>query len=198
MTRPELQVGRVLRSSTRSFTIGCAVMQPDIPAFGSFVRANGPTDNSLIYGLIYDVSTQDDLFVRQFITADTPDEVVLDQRRNRQVPIEVSILTVGCGDGEMIRQCLPPQPPVTLDWLYVCSNEEIERFTARTDFFRLVLEARDAPTDELLAACLRIAAAVRPEHAQRPFLIEAGRELARLLAADPMRLEGLLLRLRSW
>ncbi|NLE99941.1 MAG: hypothetical protein GX601_03095, partial [Anaerolineales bacterium] len=87
MTRPELQVGRVLRSSTRSFTIGCAVMQPDIPAFGSFVRANGPTDNSLIYGLIYDVSTQDDLFVRQFITADTPDEVVLDQRRNRQVPI---------------------------------------------------------------------------------------------------------------
>ena len=200
MSDKNLQVGRVLRASTRGFIIGCAVMQPDIPAFGSFVRAEGQAPGSAIYGLIYDVSLEDDPFVRQFISADPPEEVVRDQRENRQVPIEVSVLAVGCGDGDdenNIRHCLPAQPPVTLDWLYQCTGEEVRAFTARFDYFRLVLETREVPADELLAASLRAAAAARPEGERETFLVEAGRELARLLAGDPVRLEGLLRRLRN-
>jgi hypothetical protein len=195
MSNGNLRVGRVLRASTRGFAIGCAVMQPDIPAFGSFVRAEGQTPGSATYGLIYDVSVEDDPFVRQFISADPPEEVVRDQRENRRVPIEVSVLAVGCGDGENIRHCLPAQPPVTLDWLYQCSDEEVRAFTARFDYFRLVLEAREVPGDELLAASLRAAAAAWPENERDAFLVRAGRELARLLAGDPVRLEGLLRRL---
>jgi hypothetical protein len=196
MSEGNLRVGRVLRASTRGFAIGCAVMQPDIPAFGSFVRAEGLSPGSAIYGLIYDVSVEDDPFVRQFISANPPEEVVRDQRENRQVPIEVSVLAVGCDeDGASVRHCLPPQPPVTLDWLYQCNAEQVRAFTARFDYFRLVLEARDVPADELLAASLRSAAAARPEHERDTFLVEAGRELARLLANDPVRLEGLLRRL---
>jgi len=200
MTDKNLPVGRVLRAGTRGFAIGCTVMTPDIPAFGSFVRADGLTPGSAIYGLIYDVSVEDDLFVRQFIGANPPEEVVRDQRENRQVPIEVSVLAVGVrhslgGDGETIRHCLPAQPPVTLDWLYQCSDEEVRAFTARFDYFRLVLESREAPADELLAASLRAAAAAWLEHEREAFLIRAGRELARLLANDPVRLEGLLRRL---
>jgi hypothetical protein len=195
MSNGNLRVGRVLRASTRGFAIGCAVMQPDIPAFGSFVRAEGQTPGSATYGLIYDVSVEDDPFVRQFISADPPEEVVRDQRENRRVPIEVSVLAVGCGDGENIRHCLPAQPPVTLDWLYQCSDEEVRAFTARFDYFRLVLEAREVPGDELLAASLRTAAVAWPENERETFLVEAGRELARLLAGDPVRLEGLLRRL---
>jgi hypothetical protein len=188
----ELQVGRVLGASTRSFSIGCAVMQPDIPAFGSFVRAEGQASGRVIYGLIYDVSVEDDLFVRQFIGANPPDEVVRDQRENRQMPIEVSVLVVGRGDGREIRHCLPAQPPVTLDWLYQCSAQEVRSFTQRFDYFRLVLEAGEVPADELLAASLRAAAAARPESERETFLVDAGRELVRLLAGDPTRLEGLL------
>lgn len=197
MNNNDLQVGRVLRASTRGFAIGCAVMQPDIPAFGSFVRAEGQAPGSAIYGLIYDVSLEDDPFVRQFISADPPEEVVRDQRENRQVPIEVSVLAVGCSDGESIRHCLPAQPPVTLDWLYQCADDEVRAFTSRFGYFRLILESREMPTDELLAASLRVAAAARAESERAPFLIEAGRELARLLAGDPVRLEGLLRRLQS-
>ncbi len=197
MSNKSLRVGRVLRASSRGFVIGCRVMTPDIPAFGSFVRAEGLSPGSGIYGLIYDVSVEDDPFVRQFISADPPDEVVLDQRENRQVPIEVSVLAAGCGDGESVRHCLPAQPPVTLDWLYQCSAEEVRAFTARFDYFRLVLEAREVPADELLAASLRAAAAAWPEDERETFLVEAGRELARLLAGDPVRLEGLLRRLQS-
>jgi hypothetical protein len=202
MSNGNLRVGRVLRAGTRGFAIGCAVMQPDIPAFGSFVRADGLRPGSAIYGLIYDVSVEDDPFVRQFISADPPEEVVRDQRENRQVPIEVSVLAVGTsqglgGDGARIYHCLPAQPPVTLDWLYQCTDEEVQAFTARFDYFRLVLDAREVPADELLAASLRAAAAARPEDERETFLVEAGRELARLLAGDPVRLEGLLRRLRN-
>lgn len=197
MSDNDLQVGRVLRAGTRGFAIGCAVMQPDIPAFGSFVRAEAQASGEVIYGLIYDVSVEDDPFVRQFIGANPPEEVVRDQRENRQVPIEVNVLAVGTGDSGGIRHCLPSQPPITLDWLYQCGDAEIRAFTERFDYFRLVLGAPDVPSDELLAASLRAAAAVRPENAREAFLIEAGRELVRMLAGDPTRLESLLRRVRA-
>ncbi len=193
----QLRVGRVLRAGTRGFTIGCAVMQPQMPTFGAFVRADGHAPGSTIYGLIYDVSIEDDLFVRQFIGAQTPDEVVLDQRQNRQVPVEVSVLAVGWGESGRVRHCLPPQPPVTLEWLRLCTDEEVRAFTERLDYVRLVLEAREAPADELLAASLHAAAQARPASERTFFLVEAGRELARLLAADPVRLEWLLRRLSA-
>jgi hypothetical protein len=202
MGNKRLQVGRVLRAGTRGFVIGCEVMQLEIPTFGSFVRTDGQKPGSAIYGLIYDVSVEDDRFVRHFIGADTPEEVIQELRQNRQAPIEVSVLAVGVsecvdGDNESIRHCLPPQPPVTLDWLYQCTDEEVRAFTTRLDYFRLVLEAREVPAEELLAASLRAAAAARPEYERETFLVEAGRELARLLAGDPVRLEGLLRRLRD-
>lgn len=196
MTDANLRIGRVLRAGTRGFAVGCTVMQPEVPAFGSFVRVDSRTPGSAIYGLIYDVSVEDDPFVRQFISANPPDEVVRDQRENRQMPIEVRVLVVGCGDGETIRHCLPAQPPAALDWLYRCTDEEVRAFTERFDYFRLVLEAREVPADELLATGLRTAAAARPENERGRFLTEAGRELARLLAGDPVRLEGLLRRLQ--
>ena len=190
------RVGRVLRANTRGFTIGCEVLRPEIPAFGSFVRTERLEHGDETYGLIYDVSIEDDQFVRQFISARAPEEVVQDQRRNRQVPIEASILAIGCRVRGAIHHCLPSQPPVTLDWLVACAAEEIVTFTERLDYVRLVLEARDAPVDEVLAASLRTAAASRPESERRGFLIDAGREIARLLASDPTRLEGVLRRLR--
>jgi hypothetical protein len=197
MSDNRLNVGRVLRAGTQGFVVGCEVLQPEIPKFGAFVRAEGVAPGSTIYGLIYNVSLEDDLFARHFIGADTPEEVVRDQRVNRQVPIEISVLAVGCGDGGMILHRLPPQPPVTLDWLTQCTDEEVRTFTSRLDYFQLILGARQAPVDELLVASVRNAAAARAESEGQMFLIDAGRELARLLAGDPLRLEGLLRRLRA-
>ena len=186
-----------LRAGTRGFVIGCEALREHVPAFGSFVRVEGHVGGTVIYGLIYDVSVEDDLFVRHFIGADTPEEVIQELRMNRQAPIEVSVLAVGTANGAGVRHCLPAQPPVTLDWLYQCTDEEVRAFTARCDYFRLVLGAREVPADELLAASLRIATAARPEAERDAFLIHAGRELARLLAGDPVRLEGLLRQLRA-
>jgi hypothetical protein len=196
MMATDLRVGRVLRASTLRFVVGCRAMRENIPAFGALVSASPPVNDGVIYGLIYDVAIEDDLFVRQLVTADLPEEVVRDQRENRLVPIEVSVLAVGCGDGGVVRHCLPSQPPVTLDWLHQCNSQEVVAFTRHFGYFRLVLDARDVPADELLAASVRGAAGARPEPERGEFMVAAGRKLARLLSRDLRRLEGILRRTR--
>jgi hypothetical protein len=183
-----------MRSSTGEFSIGTRLLQADTPRFGSFVKAPS-TDGCDVIGLIYDVLIEDDAFVRQLIGADVKDEYIRDQRENRQVPAVVSVLVVGhCRDGRMLPY-LPSQPPAALDELVTCTDDEIVRFTEDFTFFRTVLNAIDARPDELLAASLRHAAEARAGDG-REFLVRAGRELARLLAFDAVRLEGLLRRIR--
>lgn len=192
---PFIPVGRILQASNRGFVVGCKAMQREIPVFGSFVRADIRSSDTAVYGLIYNVALRDDEFVRHVVVAEPTEEVIRDQQENRQVPIEVSVLTVGCRMGDRILHCIPPQPPVTMDFLYQCPPEEVRAFTERLDYFRLVLNAPDVPADELLAASLGFAAAARLPQERAPFLIEAGRELARLLGNDLLRLDGLLRRL---
>jgi hypothetical protein len=182
MSDNKLKVGRVLRASTQGFVVGWRECR-------AYARVHERRSDHVLERL-------------SLRPADKGQFVGADQRENRQVPIEVSVLAVGArqsagSDGGNVRHCLPAQPPVTLDWLYRCTSEEMRAFTTRFDYFRLVLDARDVPADELLAASLRAAAAARPEEAQETFLVEAGRELARLLAGNPVRLEGLLRRLRA-
>lgn len=191
----EIAVGRIIRSSTTRYAVGCQVLRPQVPAFGSLVKVRALGDGE-IYGLIHDVRMEDDPFVRQMATTDgLPPEYIEDQRRNRQVPIEVAVLVVGYRHAGKVYHRLPPQPPLSLDVIHTCAAEELVAFTERFDYFRLVLDSGDLPADELLAANLRYAAEAR-DAAGRPFLLEAGRELARLLAMDLNRLDGILRRIR--
>ncbi len=194
MSDSPIRVGRVMRSSTGEFTIGTRLLQADVPRFGAFVKARS-SDGCDVIGLIYDVLIEDDAFVRQMVGAEVKDEYIRDQRENRQVPATVSVLVVGHHrDGRMLPH-LPSQPPAALDWLHTCTDEEVTRFTEDFSYFRTVLNAINARPDELLAASLRHAAQARAGNG-REFLIRAGRELARLLAFDAVRLEGLLRRIR--
>ena len=194
MQEQSLPVGRVLNSSTSSFSIGTKTLAAAVPRFGGFVKAAAP-DGGDIIGLIYNVLIEDDLFARQLIGAEVSAEYIADQRQNRQVPIEISVLVVGhARDGKMYPY-LPPQPPISLDEIVTCSDAEVVQFTADFTYFRTVLNAKDAPADELLAAALRLAAGARGAQG-RDFLVRAGRELSRLLAFDAVRLEGLLRRIK--
>ena len=69
MTDHALPVGRVLRSSTASFTLGTKTLAAEVPRFGGFVKVAAP-DGEDIIGLIYDVVIDDDLFARQLIGAE--------------------------------------------------------------------------------------------------------------------------------
>ncbi|MFC1463591.1 MAG: hypothetical protein ACFLMY_01965 [Candidatus Brachytrichaceae bacterium NZ_4S206] len=191
--------GRVLRANTRSFVFGTRVPKEDVPVFGAFVKTHIQRKDATVFGLIYDIVVEDDGMTRMLSVAEDglvrPEEI--EWQRSRRVPIEVSVLCVGYRDGDAandsIRQVIPPQPPITLDEVVSCTKDEVQQFTQRLDFFRLVLEARDAPCDELLAASLRLASETHND--PRAFLRRCGRELARLLAGDGARLDGLLRRL---
>lgn len=190
------EIGRILRASTIHFTAGCRVTELESPSFGAMVKALPLDGREAIYGIIYDLHIQDDPLVRQLIVVqDVPPETIEDQRHHRRVPVEMEIIVVGHQMDGQPQHRLPPRPPISLDPVYLCDDGEVRAFTRRLDFIRLLLDSREVPADELLLSCLRLAAQARPEAERRPFLLEAGRELARLMSGDLVRLEALLGRL---
>ncbi len=194
-------IGRVLRASTTRFTVGCqqplAAGSPALPAFGALVRAEN-ADGSVTYGLVSNITVEDDPFVRQLVAAGIEnEEYIADQRQRRQVPVAVDVLVVGWGNGLEIYHRLPPYPPGTLDRIYPCGPAEVVRFTDRHDWLRFVVVAADLPADALTVAALRQAAQARPPDQRQGYLIRAGRELARLLAQDLTRLDGVLQQLKN-
>jgi hypothetical protein len=194
-------IGRLLRSSTTGFVFGGAVPEPEVPCFGDFVKAPAQRQQAEVIGLVYDITIEDDQFVKQMATIpDLSEAYILDQRENRQVPIEVSVLAVGyrqLRDRAEFFQALPPQPPITLDQISLCAPDEVRAFNARLDYLGLILAAPDIPADELLGAALRNAAAALPPAERRPFLIRAGQECARRMGRDLVRLDNVLRKIKG-
>ncbi len=197
----EYQVGRVLRSSTASFTVGCrqliAEQDKMTPKLGALLKAKG-SDGRVVYGMTCNVTIEDDAFVRQLVAAGVAGvEIIEDQRQKRQVPVVVDVIVVGYGENDKPYHRLPPQPPRTLDEIFTCGNAEFRRFTERHDWMRLILPAFNAPVDQILVAALRLASEARPSQMEREqYLVSAGRELAKLMALDLSRLDGILGQLR--
>jgi hypothetical protein len=182
----EIEIGRLLRAGTTACVVGCRVSQSNVPAFGGLVRI--PLDGGYgIYGLIYDIRIEDDGLVRQLVTAEGIDEdVIKDNRVNRNVPVEVSVLHVGYRQDGVIYHLLPPRPPLSLDAIYVCGPKEACSFTetGRFGYFRHVLRATDLPTCELLAAHIRLVNAFHLERGKCDWASSAVKELIVLLRDD--------------
>lgn len=150
----QIQIGRLLRAGTSGFVVGCRVSELEAPSFGGLVRVSLPGDYQ-VYGLIYDIHIDDDGLVRQLVTASEVDEAIIqDNRFNRNVPLEMSVVAVGYQQSGKISHLLPPRPPLSLDAIYLCDADEIRNFTSpgRFGYFRHVLRAADLPVGELLAA----------------------------------------------
>ncbi|GAB4468803.1 MAG: HAS-barrel domain-containing protein [Anaerolineae bacterium] len=188
-------IGRVLRSSTGGFAAGARLNQLESPAFGAVVKALPRLDaREVIYGLLYDITIDDDPLVRQMVLADTvSEEMIRDQRHHRLAPVEMRMLAIGYRTYEgLVRHALPPRPPLSLDPVLLCPPDEVREVTERFDYFRIVLDTPGVPSEQLLAANLLYAAQTRPEAEQYAFLVAAGREVARLLGSDLGRLDHLL------
>ncbi len=158
-----IKVGRVLRSTTASFTVGCQqlIAEQDslTPQLGALLRAEG-RDGEVIYGITCNVTIEDDAFVRQLVAAgEERPEYIEDQRQRRQVPVVVDTLTVGFGKGGGMFHRLPPQPPRTLDVIFTCNGAETRGFTERHDWLRLVANCEHPHADQIIVAALRLRAA---------------------------------------
>lgn len=181
-----IEFGRLLRASTTGCVVGCKVNQLNAPSFGGMVRIP-LEDGTQVYGLIYDIHMDDDSLVRQLVTAEGVSEaVIMDNRVNRNVPVEISVLFVGHQKGAQMLHLLPPRPPLTLDLIYICTDAEICAFTSagRFGYFRHVLRSQDVPVGELLAAHVRQAAQAHQVCGQTDWANAATQELITLLRAD--------------
>ena len=181
-----IEIGRMLRAGTSSFIIGCRVNQLDGPIFGGLVRV--PLgDGYQIYGLIYDIHIDDDGIVRQLVTSDSvSDAIIADNRINRNVPVEVSVLTIGYQLDGQIRHLLPPRPPLSLDVIFQCDAAELRAFTGagRFGYLRHILRSKDLPVGELLAAHLAQAGHAHKQAGNQDWISAATQELIALLRDD--------------
>ena len=188
-------VGKVVSASNARFSLACRLLESEVPTFGALVKAESE-HGVVILGLVRDVLLLDDPLIRQVaVLAEERPELVADQHQ-RLLPIEVHVQVVGHRCGEQWCHWLPPPPPMTLARILTCTSEELRSFSERFDYFRLVLESRDMLGDELLATHLRSAGAARDGQSGYDFLVDAGRELARLLPMDLPRLDAILRRIR--
>lgn len=182
----QIEIGRLLRAGTTGFVVGCRVSQLEAPSFGALVRV--PVDTAYqIYGLIYDMRIDDDGLVRQLVTADGVDEhIIADNRVNRNVPLEMSVLGVGYRLDGRIYHLLPPRPALSLDMIYLCDPSDVCEFTGsgRFGYFRHILRAQDLPVGELLAAHVQQAQQAHLSTGDSAWVSRATQELITLLRDD--------------
>lgn len=179
----QIEIGRLLRAGTTGFIVGCRVNQLNAPSFGALVRAS-LTDAYQIFGIIYDIHIDDDGLVRQLVTADNvSEEVMRDNRERRIVPVEMSVLAAGYEQDGKIFHLLPPRPPLSLDLIYLCDDKQVARFTEKFGYFRHILNNKEIPVGEVIAAHLQQASQAHGKESGK-WKEAATREVIMLLRDD--------------
>lgn len=198
MSEQAYKVGYLLRSSITGFVVGTKVNEEEAPTFGALVKAPFG-DSTWIYGLIHEMNIDDDGAVLQIATTDAIAEAVIaDNRKNRTVPLEISVLTLGFQRAGKVSHLLPPRAPLSLDVVWQCNDEDVLAFTQRFGYFRHILRNEDLPVAELLAAHIQHASAAH-QGAGADWAARATQELITLLRDDYQQLIQVLSTLAdSW
>jgi hypothetical protein len=181
-----LEIGKLLRASTTGFVVGCRLNQINAPALGALVSVF-LDDGTQVYGIITDIHIDDDGLVRQLVTSSQiTQEIIADNRENRNVPVEISVLAVGYQAKGKISHLLPPRPPLTLETIYPCGPADIVKFTGsgRFGYFRHILRSQDIPIPEVLAAHIQQAHGAHVSAGNPAWLELATQELITLLRDD--------------
>ena len=190
----EIQVGRLLRANSRGCVAGCQVSQQP-PAFGSMV--NIKTDQiDIAYGLITNIHIDDDGLVRQLsVSGDLPEEIIQDNRMNRNVPLELSVAFIGYMAGGKVFHALPPRPPLSLVGMASCSDAEICAFTGsgRFAYLRHLLGVEDIPPADLIAAHFMQAARAQQAAGNTAWIRSAVRAAVQLLRDNYDQLSAVLM-----
>ena len=192
-----VKIGEIVTADSATFSFQChALGQP--PPLGSLVLT-GDADAS-IYGIVHSASTLPIDRGRQVqaLGAQFQDEAALYRDHpelDQLLRTEVHALVAGHRSANALRYTLPPHPARIHGFVLLASASQVREFTRDLSFIATLTGADVPHRDHALAACLRLAAAAHEK--PRDFLVGAGREAARLLAADAPRLHLLLRQIAS-
>jgi len=195
-------IGQVVKADIAGFTAACLQLH-QTPPLGSLLKV----DEGAIFAVVCNASTEsvDGRPPVARLSGESDLESYLENHPHLRhlLQTKCEAVVVGHRDGAQIRHYLPSAPAPIFAPVRLCSTEETACFSQELDFLKLLLAA---PTnaDEMTAACLRRAAAAHGSAGGgsafggdgRAFLVRAGKELARLLGAEPQRLTSILRRVR--
>ena len=167
---------------------GYSQMQEDLP-----VRIS-----PAIFGVVYHASTTNTDTTRRRAYWKEEEQLKEEQPELSEwlLMTEFRAIVVGYSENGRIRWHLPPHPPRIHSFVYPCTTDDIYVLTSRFDFLRTLANFRNAPTEEILAACIREAAQVYEDRATE-FKAKAAKELARLMRDDYELLQAVIRRFES-
>lgn len=190
-----IPIGKLLRADNRQFVAGCRVKELETPALGALVKAK-LQDQSEVFGIITRISISDDGLVRQLASGmSIPPEYTADNRHNRNLPVEIEVLTLGYARDGQIFHHLPPRPPLSLDLLYLCDERELVAFTShggKQAYLRHILRLQDMPLEEILVSHLKQARQAHAAFGNTDWYPQACERLIIFLREDYPRLTAVL------
>ena len=189
------RIGEVVGTASTSFVSQCYELYI-CPPLGSFVRTDSPS----VFGVVSQVSTEPLDSSRPVLArgeaASTQEEVFRDNPQlSRLFTTRFEAIITGHMTDGISKQFLPPLPPPVHSFVYVCSPDEVSKFTAQLDFLSLLLSSGAQVADEVVGACLRTAVTAWPDGPG--FLSLASKALAGVLANDLPRLNSILRKVAS-
>ena len=184
-----IEIGRMLRASITGCIFGTWVNQVAVPYLGGIVKIT-LNESTAIYGMIHDIQVADDGLVQQLLSAqNVRPEIIADNRQNRNVPVEISVLFLGYEEKQQISHLLPPRPPLSLDEVHQSTPTELDRFTSHGfGYLRHILRDPLLPAGEILAVHLKDMTRIKDS----AWLGAATQELITLLRDDYPRLMSLM------
>jgi hypothetical protein len=198
---PSFRIGEVVQSATTHFVAqalradGDSLTMPKAPPFGAFVRVALEEEALEVYGLVYHVETTSVDAVHRPMALNMSRQELREQQPQifGLLRTDFSVVVTGFRQDGQVFHYLPPFPPMVHDFVYPCEADEVAALTERLDFLRTLITFRQAPTDELVASCLR--QVFRLRGGDRAFMVGAGRTLTNLLKNDYDRLSAIMERL---
>jgi hypothetical protein len=190
----EHRIGYVLNADTLGCTAGCRMDQSNNPCFGEMVCISAQNAQT-IYGIISNVHILDDGLIRQLATTQVIDEqVIRDNRDNRIVPLEFSIIFLGFCQAEQIHHLLPPNPPLSLESVFACPREEILTFTnaGSSGYLRYMVSEKTMLNFDLITAHFRNLHSLLAEQDRRAWVEKATQTLVHSYRNDYDTLSALL------
>ena len=119
-------------------------------------------------------------------------ESIFRERPHIRPLLRTRVTVVCCGheEGDSIRASLPPAPPPLLSLVTEASAQEAVRLAGDATFLAPLVAAPECDDAVIAAAIRRVSTAFETD--ARDFTIRAGKELARLLKAEPARLTSII------
>jgi|TARA_B100001971_G_C18116142_1_gene496912 hypothetical protein len=192
------RVGEIIQANTTEFTAQCYELYQS-PPLGSLVKTN--EQELELYAVVYQATTTSlepgrHPIARGKNEANEEEIYRSSPQLEKLLRTKFSALVVGYRQDNKLYHYLPPKPARIHGFIYLCSKEEVKKFSSFLDFLNILINTNlPLPTDELIAACLRQMSQAYEN--RRRFLVTASKQLAISLSGQFNQLKAILEKIKE-